>query len=185
MIASYYYIAYTTVELFASSLTDKTKLRHVLEILTASSEYADLPVRQYEENVLRKLAHHLPQRLPESAKYSDPHTKALVLLQAHFSRHPLSSDMRADQARVLTSSLKLLQALVDVISSNRWLKPAIVAMEVCQMIVQGLWDKDHPLLQIPHFTTDMLSRCKAEDNAALNGEDVESIFDIMELEQAF
>ena len=50
------------------------------------------------------------------------------------------------------------------------------------MIVQGLWDKDHPLLQIPHFTTDMLSRCKAEDNAALNGEDVESIFDIMELD---
>ena len=45
MIAAYYYIHYTTVELFASSLTEKTKLRGLLEILTASSEYAELPVR--------------------------------------------------------------------------------------------------------------------------------------------
>jgi pre-mRNA-splicing helicase BRR2 len=182
MIAGYYYIAYTTVELFASSLTEKTKLRGVLEILTASSEYAELPVRQYEEKAVRSMAHHLPQRLPDSAKYNDPHTKALVLLQAHFSRHPLSSDLMADQAIVLGSALKLLQALVDVISSNGWLKPAIVAMEASQMIVQGLWDRDHPLMQIPHFTKDMLQRCKAEDNAALNGEDVDTIFDIMELE---
>jgi pre-mRNA-splicing helicase BRR2 len=182
MIAGYYYIAYTTVELFASSLTEKTKLRGVLEILTAASEYTEIPVRQYEEKILRILAHHLPQRLPDSAKYSDPHTKALVLLQAHFSRHPLSSDLMADQKIVLGGALKLLQALVDVISSNAWLKPAIVAMEASQMIVQGLWDKDHPLMQIPHFTKEMLARCKAENNAALKGEDVDTIFGIMELE---
>jgi pre-mRNA-splicing helicase BRR2 len=182
MIASYYYIAYTTVELFASSLTDKTKLRGLLEILTASSEYSELPVRQHEERQLKSLAHHLPQKLPDQSKFSDPHTKALVLLQAHFSRHPLSSELSQDQQTVVGSSLKLLQAIVDVISSNGWLKPAIVAMECSQMIVQGLWDKDHALMQLPHMTADALSRCKADANAGLNGEDCESVFDLMGLE---
>jgi pre-mRNA-splicing helicase BRR2 len=83
--------------------------------------------------------------------------------------------------QVLGQALKLLQALVDVISSNGWLKPAVVAMECSQMVVQGLWDKDHPLLQLPHVTKDTLARCKAADNAALS-EDVETVFDIMGLD---
>ena len=75
MIAAYYYIAYTTVELFASSLTEKTKLKGLLEILTASSEYDGIPVRQYEEKSLQALSAHLPQKLADGAKFSDPHTK--------------------------------------------------------------------------------------------------------------
>jgi pre-mRNA-splicing helicase BRR2 len=56
--------------------------------------------------------------------------------QAHFSRHPLSADLASDQASVLGPALTLLQALVDVISSSGWLKPALVAMECSQMLVQ-------------------------------------------------
>jgi pre-mRNA-splicing helicase BRR2 len=127
----------------------------------------------------------LPQKLPDAAKFSDPHTKALVLLQAHFSRHPLSAELASDQAAVLGHSLKLLQALVDVISSNGWLKPAIVAMECSQMIVQGLWDKDHPLLQLPHVDKATLGRCQAANNARLPQDgsgDVETVFDVMALD---
>jgi pre-mRNA-splicing helicase BRR2 len=184
MIASYYYIAYTTVELFASSITEKTKLRGLLEILTASSEYGELMVRHGEDRILSSISKHLPQKLPDTARFSDPHTKALVLLQCHFNRssYQLSSELKSDQSIVLSSALKLLQALVDVISSNGWLKPAIVAMETSQMVVQGLWDKDHPLLQVPHIDKDTLFRCKAENNPMLNGEDVETVFDIMSLE---
>jgi pre-mRNA-splicing helicase BRR2 len=185
MIAAYYYIAYTTVELFASSLTDKTKLRGLLEIVCAASECGDLPVRHHDAQLLQQLVNHLPQKLPDAAKFSDPHTKALVLLQAHFSRHPLSAELASDQAVVLGHSLKLLQALVDVISSNGWLKPAIVAMECSQMIVQGLWDKDHPLLQLPHVDKDTLGRCQAANNARLPQDgsgDVETVFDVMALD---
>lgn len=34
--------------------------------------------------------------------------------------------------------------MVDVIASNRWLTPALAAMELSQMITQGLWDKGRP-----------------------------------------
>ena len=45
MVAAYYYTAYTTIELFASSLKPGTKLKGALEILSWASEFDDLPVR--------------------------------------------------------------------------------------------------------------------------------------------
>lgn len=57
---------------------------------------------------------------------------------------------------VLLDSVRLLQAVVDVISSNGWLKPALEAMELSQMIVQGVWARDSYLRQIPHFSPEVI-----------------------------
>ena len=85
MIASYYYTSYTTIERFSSSITSKTKLKGLLEILATASEYELLPIRPGEEELIRKLINH--QRFPfENPRYADPHVKANALLQAHFSR---------------------------------------------------------------------------------------------------
>jgi hypothetical protein len=75
-----------------------------------------------------QLAAHLPQKLPDDAKYSEPHIKALVLLQCHYSRTALPTDLHADLDAVLGDALRLLQALVDVISSNGWLKVRPLAL---------------------------------------------------------
>lgn len=176
MIASYYYIQYTTVELFASSITAKTKVKGVVEILAAASEFSHLPIRQGEELLLQKVAKHLPHHLPEQVKWEDPATKALVLLQAHFSRFALSADLAADLAMILGDSIKLLQSLVDVISSYGWLRPALAAMEVAQMSVQGLWEKDNILMQIPHFDARIVEELKALPAP------VETVFDVLEME---
>jgi pre-mRNA-splicing helicase BRR2 len=63
---------------------------------------------------------------------------------------------------------------VDVISSSGWLAPALAAMEMAQMSAQGLWDRDSPLLQLPHFTRDLAAACAKAG--------VESIFDLQEME---
>eukprot|EP01027_Heterolobosea_sp_BB2_P011038 GEZU01016104.1.p1 GENE.GEZU01016104.1~~GEZU01016104.1.p1 ORF type:complete len:2151 (-),score=711.87 GEZU01016104.1:145-6597(-) len=173
MISSYYYIKYTTIELFSSSLTENTKLKGLLEILTSASEYDDIPIRHHEDEILEKMAHHSPLKI-DKPKYTDPHTKANILLQAHFSRTKLSSDLEADRALILEQALKLLQAIVDVISSNGWLNPALAAMELSQMVVQAMWDRDSVLLQLPHFTPELVKRC--------NKAGIEGIFDIVEME---
>ncbi|GKC50505.1 DExH-box ATP-dependent RNA helicase DExH12-like protein [Tanacetum coccineum] len=49
MIASYYYISYTMIERFSFSITSKTKLKGLLEILATASEYELLPIRPGEE----------------------------------------------------------------------------------------------------------------------------------------
>jgi len=51
----------------------------------------------------------------------------LVWGQAHFSRMQLPADLEADQKEVLSHGIALVQAIVDVISSNGWLSPALGA----------------------------------------------------------
>ena len=153
MIAAYYYVQYQTIELIASSVTAKTKLRGVMEILSASSEFSSLPMRYGEEKTLKVLARNLPYELSGSAQYNEPNKKAFILLQCHFSRKPLSADLRTDQKLTVRESTSLIQAIVDVISSNGWLKPALAAMELSQMTVQGLWNKDNVLMQVCCFSS--------------------------------
>jgi len=116
------------------------------------------------------------------------HVKANVLLQCHFSRRPLSAELRMDTDLLLEDACRLLQTMVDVISSNGWLKPALVVMEMSQMTVQGLWGEDSPLLQIPHFTPELVDKC-ASASVPKRGEDgeeeegpVESVYDVLELD---
>mmetsp|Transcript_23994 Transcript_23994/g.37624 ORF Transcript_23994/g.37624 Transcript_23994/m.37624 type:complete len:334 (-) Transcript_23994:1603-2604(-) len=173
MIAAYYYIRYTTIELFNSSLNEKTKIKGIIEILTSASEFDNLPMRHGEEKQLRQLAAHVPLT-NDSMKYTDPHTKAYLLLQAHLSRLNLSGDLAMDQKTVLREVIRLIQAMVDVMSSSGWLKPALAAMEVSQMVVQALWDSSPNLLQLPHFNTALCEKCKAAE--------IETVFDLMDME---
>lgn len=178
LIAAYYYVKYTTIELIASSVTAKTKIRGVIEILSASSEFSSLPIRHGDEKTLRIMARKVKYQLPDKASFNDSNTKALILLQSHFSRTPIPSEMQDEKKQILGKSVTLIQSIVDVISSIGWLKPALAAMELSQMIVQGLWSKDNILMQIPHFSKEIVERCKD-----MEGEDaVESIFDIICLE---
>jgi pre-mRNA-splicing helicase BRR2 len=79
MIAAYYYITYTTIELFSLSLRQKTKLRALLEIITNASEFNDVPIRHKEELTLKKLSERLPDQ-KKSQKWSDPHVKVISLV---------------------------------------------------------------------------------------------------------
>lgn len=63
MIAAYYYINYTTIELFSLSLNNKTKIRGLLEIISSAAEYEDVVVRHHEESILRNLSVRLPNKL--------------------------------------------------------------------------------------------------------------------------
>ncbi|KAK2661001.1 hypothetical protein Ddye_007534 [Dipteronia dyeriana] len=176
MIASYYYIGYTTIERFSSSLTPKTKMKGLLEILASASEYAQLPIRPGEEDVVRRLINH--QRFSfENPRCTDPHVKANALLQAHFSRQHVGGNLALDQREVLLSASRLLQAMVDVISSNGWLNLALLAMEVSQMVTQGIWERDSMLLQLPHFTKELAKRCQENP-----GKSIETVFDLVEME---
>ena len=94
--------------------------------------------------------------------------------QAHLSRIQLSAELQQDTELILSKAIRLIQASVDVLSSNGWLSPAIAAMELAQMVTQAMWSKDSYLKQLPHFSKDLVDTCV--------GRGVESIFDIMELE---
>ena len=80
MISGYYYLDYRTVELFQNSLTAKTKLKGLLEIISAASEFDELSVRPGEEESVEKLLRHAKLAITRP-EYGDPHTKANALIQ--------------------------------------------------------------------------------------------------------
>ncbi|KHJ42995.1 Sec63 domain protein [Trichuris suis] len=173
IIAAYYCISHATAELFSMSLSSKTKVRGLLEIIASSAEFDSIPIRQKEDIILAQLNTRVPSKLP-STKFTDPHVKANLLLQAHLSRIQVPAELQADTNEIVVKAVRLIQACVDVISSNGWLMPALAAMELSQMITQAMWGKDSYLKQIPHFTADLIKRCTE------NG--IEAVFDIMDME---
>lgn len=156
MIAAYYSIHYATIEMMSTSLQASTRLRGILQVISAAAEFDWLvPVRSGEEAQLSLLHGKCPVKLGAgSLRFHDPHVKVAILLQCHFSRIDLPSELAGDLVSILGRVVPLIYALVDVMSSQGWLAPALAAMEFCQMCVQGLWDSDSPLLQLPHFSTD-------------------------------
>ena len=157
MIAAYYNISFITMQTFLLSLNAKTKLKGLLEIVTSATEFETIQLRRHEEKNLRMLHERLPVKMSEPINYETAHFKAFVLIQAHFSRLQLPQDLATDQSVILAKVLNLLNACVDVLSSEGYIN-AMRAMELSQMVVQAVWDvsRDSPLRQIPFFSTDLI-----------------------------
>ena len=170
MIAAYYNISFITMQTYLLSLTGRTKLKGILEIVTSATEFESIQIRRHEDNILQRVYDRVPVRMAQPS-FESPHFKAFVLLQAHFSRMQLPVDLAKDQQIILSKVLNLLSGCVDVLSSEGHLN-AMSAMEMSQMVVQAMWDRDSPLKQIPHFTPEVI--------AAVNKSGINDIFEFME-----
>ncbi|OJJ71614.1 hypothetical protein ASPBRDRAFT_42964 [Aspergillus brasiliensis CBS 101740] len=170
MIGSYYNISFITMQTFLLSLSARTKLKGILEIVTSATEFESIQMRRHEDHILRRVYDRVPVKMSQVA-YDSPHFKAFVLLQAHFSRMQLPIDLAKDQEIIVSKVLNLLSACVDVLSSEGHLN-AMNAMEMSQMVVQAMWDRDSPLKQIPHFGPDAIK--------VANEYNINDIFEFME-----
>lgn len=172
MIASFYYISYVTVETFSASIKATTKLKGLLEIVSSAQEFETVPIRHHEDSLLERIYNRCPVKV-EKVDFHSPYFKSFILLQAHFSRMHLPPDLAMDQATILGKVTSLLSACVDVMSSKSFLN-CLGAMDLSQMCVQAIWDRDSPLKQVPYFDGEVLKRFKEEN--------LDSVYDIMELE---
>jgi len=177
--------------MFAKHLDDEAflqkKMRGLISLICQASEFAAMPIRDGEEATLRQLAQYLTYPifenqqttkdgdLTEDHDINQPHAKTNILLQCHFNRRPLSVDLRLDQKFILEQAVKLVHAMVDVISTSSHLNASLLAMELSQMVVQAMWPKQSPLLQLPGFTTDLIETLKQKAQ-------VEEIPDFMNME---
>ncbi|XP_066288135.1 activating signal cointegrator 1 complex subunit 3-like [Branchiostoma lanceolatum] len=150
-IASYYYLSHYTVKMFRDRMTPTTTMKDLISLLSDTKEYAELPVRHNEDALNSELAKHLPLEV-DPYSYDSSHTKAHLLLQAHFSRQQLpSTDYLTDTKSVLDQALRILQAMTDVTADEGWLIPTLSIMQLIQMAVQGCWSNDPSLLNLPHI----------------------------------
>jgi hypothetical protein len=120
---------HVTVEVYTLSLKERTKLKGL--------------------GLLRRIYDRVPVKF-DQVKFERPTSRPSSSSQAHFSRLQLPQDLVADQSLVLEEAMNLLSARVNVMSSSAWLN-ALGGMDLSQMCVQAVWDRDLPLQQPPHF----------------------------------
>jgi pre-mRNA-splicing helicase BRR2 len=173
LIAAYYNVSFITMQTFILSLTKKSKLKSILEIITSASEFDSLPIRKHDSSLLAKIYDRVPIKSSQAISFESPYLKAFILLQAHFSRFILPPDLASDQKLVLEKVLTLLYTAVDLLSSEGYLN-ATYAMDLSQMVVQAVWDTDSPLKQIPFVSDEIVERAKKHD--------VSTVFDLMSIE---
>ena len=175
MIATHYYLGYNTVSLFSESITAKTKLRGLLQLMSnaGAGEFQGVGVGPDTEQALRPLMRRIAVPVDDRA-HDLLGRKVNVLLQAHCNRLAMSPEMKSEQTIVVRKAIRLLHAMVDIVSSSGWLQPALEAMEFCQLISQGMWTKDSWLMQLPHMTPSLAEKCSAKD--------ISGVFDLLDME---
>ncbi|KAI4303767.1 hypothetical protein MLD38_039362 [Melastoma candidum] len=155
-IAAQYYLSYLTVAMFGSNIGPNTSLEVFLHILAGASEFNELPVRHNEELHNNALSEKVRYAVDKN-RLDDPHVKANLLFQAHFSQLELPiSDYVTDLKSVLDQSIRIIQAMIDVCANSGWLESSMTCMHLLQMVMQGLWfDKDSSLCSLPSMNVEL------------------------------
>lgn len=172
-ISSHYNVSFLTMQMFVSSLSGSSTLRDILETLSRATEFDDIPVREEDLPTVLKLHNRVPLKISQNIEGSLIATKVFVLLQLYFSRSHIPIDFQPDLKIILKKSIPLINAIIDILSGDGRLN-AMTAMDVSQMIVQGVWDTDNSLRQVPFFDEETLAKCAEKK--------VETVYDIMALD---
>lgn len=108
-IASYYYLSYQSMRHFADALGWDMSWEAMLKAMCDAYEFDQQPVRHNEDMHNEELAKECRIKVAGST-YDSPHTKVLLLMQAHFSHLVLpNSDYLTDTKSVLDQSMRIMQ----------------------------------------------------------------------------
>jgi activating signal cointegrator complex subunit 3 len=156
VIGSYYYLNFESINLFHEEIKEDSEIESLLNTLCATAEYDELPVRHNEDNLNEELGGEV--RFPvDEFMYDDPHTKANLLLQAHFGHLPLPIvDYRTDTKSVLDQAVRIIQAMIDVCVELGFLSSTINCIQLLQMIVQGVWWDQSSLWCLPFASEELV-----------------------------
>jgi hypothetical protein len=151
-ISSKYYIQHGTMEHFHHSIVQDVSITMsgILDTLCLVQEFSEIPVRHNEDLLNQNLGKLAPYSVSHYPAWDSPHLKANLLLQAHLGHLPLPIvDYKTDTNTVLDSSLRILQAMIDV-SLDKNLPDAVLAyIRFIQSIKQGQFIYDDNLGQLP------------------------------------
>lgn len=93
MISSFYHISYTTIEIFSTAITNKTKFKGIVEILASSSEFSSLTLRQGESQRLQTLYNKLQRSHLNFDEFHEIAVKVEILLYSYLARLALNNEL--------------------------------------------------------------------------------------------
>ena len=168
-VMSYYYLSHKTIRHLLASAKRDPGFADVLSWLSLATEFDELPVRHNEDLINAELAKNLPLQASHLAlPMWDPHVKAFLLLQAHFERVELPiSDYVGDLNSVLDQSIRVCQAMIDVLAEKGFVSAVRAVIGLMQCIKSARWKEDGPLAILPTVQVDREKRRVSDERARL------------------
>ncbi|KAF2473024.1 Sec63-domain-containing protein [Lindgomyces ingoldianus] len=150
-IMSYYYLSHKTIRHLVKYAKRDATFSDVLSWVSHAIEYDELPVRHNEDLINAEMSAALPLKADDfGLPMWDPHVKAYLLLQAHFSRIDLPiSDYVGDLNSVLDQSIRIVQASIDVLTELGYFSSCEMMITLLQCIKCARWPTDGPLAIFP------------------------------------
>ena len=145
------------------TFSDHPEPQDMIEILSYCVEFSEVPVRHHEP----EMNLHLSDMVRYPTDLSDPespHFKTHLLIQAYLSDLPMPiRDYHTDTKLVLDNSNRLIAAMIDICAELGRFKECLTLLSLVQMLIQGVWNDESPLVNIPHFdTTEILRSLQKE-----------------------
>ncbi|KAF9008935.1 Sec63 Brl domain-containing protein [Cyathus striatus] len=145
-IAAKYYIRHSSMEIFNKNFRPKMSQADVLALLSNSTEFDQIQVRDSEQNELEQLMKSVPCEVKGGTE--NTYGKVNILLQAFISR--ISVDdfaLISDMAYVAQNAGRIIRALLEIAISKKWAGVSLALMNMSKAVEKRLWPYEHPLKQ--------------------------------------
>jgi len=155
-----------TLQFLGYYINDATRVKNCPELLAASAESRAMVIRPEDNAAMKPLIENVTEH--KKRQFNVPIIiRNQFLLWAHMQRlhHLMSPDLRSDLDQLLKYSMRITQAMVEIACMREWFFTAQSMIEFRRYLVQALDVKSSSLLQIPHFTEEILKHCHRGKNA--------------------
>ncbi|MQL86112.1 hypothetical protein Taro_018645, partial [Colocasia esculenta] len=162
-IASHFYIQYSSVETYNEMLKRHMNDSEVINMVSHSSEFENIVVRDEEQDELEKL---IKSSCPVEVKGgpSNKHGKVAILIQVYISRGSIESfSLISDAAYISASLARIMRALFEICLRRGWCEMTSFMLEYCKAVDRQIWPHQHPLRQFDRdISADVCSVPKKE-----------------------
>ncbi|KAN0023819.1 hypothetical protein ACTFIV_008206 [Dictyostelium citrinum] len=160
-IASHYYIKHPSIETFNEMLNDQLGQDQILNILSNSSEFENITLREEESTELDKLAEN---QCYYELSVLDSHSKVKCLLQAFFSRANIDGfSLVSDSNYTVQNSSRILRGLFEISLKKGWCTVSKTILDLCKMVDHQLWHFESPLRQAKVLSLDTIRKIEERD----------------------
>lgn len=156
-IASQFYIKYDTIEIFNDFLKALMNEADILAVISQSSEFSQLKVRDEELNELDDLHHHCEVVAMGGAE--NVHGKVNILLQSHISRIRVESfSLVSDINYITENSVRITRALFEIVLHRNWPLMAGRLLTMAKMLEHQMWHFESPMKQFARLTHEIIEK---------------------------
>ncbi|EGO01821.1 hypothetical protein SERLA73DRAFT_120470 [Serpula lacrymans var. lacrymans S7.3] len=146
-IAARYYIRHSSVEIFNKELKPKMTEADVLAMLSMSTEFEQIQIRESEVKELELLMGIIPCAVRGGTDTSQG--KVNILLQTYISKLPVDDfALISDAAYVAQNGGRIIRALLEMAMSRKLANATTVIIGLTKAVEKRLWPFDEPLRQM-------------------------------------